>query len=192
MKSNVKQNEVIWTLDRGKLALGGGRCFHLGTRVCCWWGRVPPGSEATSSIEFYVSLNCTFNELFCLCMTCSDSSSAKSMQHFYLNDNLDAGALPHARQQCISLRLAFGFGFGCDSHIQENKQTQPEFHVSSLLSDSPPAVLSSEEDSPTSCYHPDALVASEPRGCPEASPMPGRPRLILMSAPAHSREADSG
>lgn len=61
--------------------------------------------------RFYVSLNCTLNWLFSRWMMCSDSTSAKSMWHFYLNDKLDSRSLQFIRHQYISFWHAFIFSF---------------------------------------------------------------------------------
>lgn len=54
--------------------------------------------------------------------------------------------------------LGFGFWFWLSLSHSGTQKTKPGFRVSLLLSDSPPTVIS-REDSPTSCYHLDALVA---------------------------------
>lgn len=132
------------------------------------WGRCCLSLRLHVESRFYVSSNCTLTWLFPKWVKCGDSTSAKSMQHFHLNDELDSRSLQFIRHRCISFGVFCVFFFFLFSFLAKAlssrktktqnwacmsaypSQTLLRWHISRAFT--------------SSCYHLDALVAGRATG----------------------------
>lgn len=174
IKSNIKQNDVSCPITWGTCCLG--LRLHVESR-------------------FYVSSNCTLTWLFPKWVKCGDSTSAKSMQHFYLNDELDSRSLQFIRHRYISFGVFcfFLFSFLAKTLSSRKTKTQNWAFMSAYSSQTLLQWLHLQRihlkllPSRCSCSWQSHRAAEKHLKCRR-----GGASVWLMSAAVHSPWADSG